>query len=112
MAWKRGAWHPWRDDARGGSGAIDALRDEREGGGNLGLVGRLGLPGRSVRKSKNISFLIKIEFLNMPMLWKFAQGNLGGILTCGFFLNSPRLLKDFKKIKYAMPCDATLGKIN
>jgi hypothetical protein len=50
--------------------------------------------------------------LNIPRLWKFAQGDLGGILTWGFFLNSPRLLKDFRKIKYAMPCDATLGKIN
>jgi hypothetical protein len=44
-------------------------------------VGWLGLPGRSGQKSKKISVLIKIEFLNMPMLWKFAQGNLGGILT-------------------------------
>jgi hypothetical protein len=49
--------------------------------GPKGRVGWLGLPGRSGRKSKKISFLITIEFLNMPMLWKFAQGNLGGILT-------------------------------
>jgi hypothetical protein len=28
------------------------------------------------------------------------------------FLNSSRLLKDFRKIKYAMPCYAPLGKIN
>jgi hypothetical protein len=33
------------------------------------------------RELKKISFLIKIEFLNMPMLWKFAQGDSGGILT-------------------------------
>jgi hypothetical protein len=50
--------------------------------------------------------------LNIPKLWKFAQGDLGGILTRGFFLNSSGLLKDFRKIKYAMPCYATLGKIN
>jgi hypothetical protein len=49
--------------------------------GPKGQVGWLGLPGRSGLKSKKISFLIKIEFLDMPMLWKFAQGNLGGILT-------------------------------
>jgi hypothetical protein len=27
-------------------------------------------------------------------------------LAWGFFLNSSRLLKDFRKIKYAMPCNA------
>jgi hypothetical protein len=43
------------------------------------------------------------RFLNLPRLWKFAQGNLGGILTWGFFLNSSRLLKYFRKMKYGMP---------
>jgi hypothetical protein len=52
-------------------------------------------------------FELKIGFLNLPRLWKFAQGNLGGILTWGFFLNFSRLLKDFRKIKYAMPCNAS-----
>jgi hypothetical protein len=28
-------------------------------------------------------------------LWKIVQGDLGGILTWGFFLKSSRLLKDF-----------------
>jgi hypothetical protein len=37
---------------------------------------------------------LKIGFLNLPRLWKFV----GGILTRGFFLNSSRLLKDFRKI--------------
>jgi hypothetical protein len=46
----------------------------------------------------------------MPRLWKFAPGDLGGISTQGFFLNSSRLLKYFRKMKYAMPCYATLGK--
>jgi hypothetical protein len=50
--------------------------------------------------------------LNIPRLWKFVQGDLGGILTWGFFLNSSRLLKDFRKMKYAMLCYATLGKTN
>jgi hypothetical protein len=57
-------------------------------------------------------FRIKIGFLNLPRLWKFAQGDLGGIWTQGFFLNPSRLLKYFRKLKYAMPCYATLGKIN
>jgi hypothetical protein len=30
----------------------------------------------------------------------------------GIFLNSPSLLKDFRKMKYVMPCYAALGKIN
>jgi hypothetical protein len=49
-------------------------------------------------------FELKIGFLNLPRLWKFGQGNLGGILTWGLFLNSSRLLKYFRKMKYAMPC--------
>jgi hypothetical protein len=55
-------------------------------------------------------FRIKNGFLNIERLWKFAQGDLGGIWTHGFFLNSSRLLKYFRKIKYGMPCYATLGK--
>jgi hypothetical protein len=37
-------------------------------------------------------------FLNIPTLLKFIGGDLGGILTWGFFLNSYRLPKDFRKI--------------
>jgi hypothetical protein len=69
--------------------------------------GRVGRKvGQAESEEKRISEL-KIGFLNLPMLLKFAQGYLGEILTCGFFLNSSRLLKDFKKIKYAMPCNAS-----
>jgi hypothetical protein len=57
-------------------------------------------------------FRLKIGFFNLPRIWKFAQGDLGGIWTQGFFLNSSRLLKYFRKMKYAMPRYATLGKIN
>jgi hypothetical protein len=57
--------------------------------------GPQGQPGR--KQGKIISEL-KIGFLNLPRLWKFIEGDLGGILTCGFFLNSSRLLKDFRKI--------------
>jgi hypothetical protein len=42
--------------------------------------------------------------LNLPWLWKFVKGDLGGILRWGFFLNSSRLLQDFRK--YNMPCHA------
>jgi hypothetical protein len=66
--------------------------------------------GRLGQKLKKVSFLIKIEFLNIPRLWKFAHGDLGGIWTQGFFQNSSSLLKYFRKMKYAMPCYATLGK--
>jgi hypothetical protein len=78
-----------------------------------GCIGpaRPGL-GRMNRNPKKIPFRIKIKFLNIPRLWKFAQGDLGGILTCGCFLNYSSLLKYFRKMKYAMPSYATLGKIN
>jgi hypothetical protein len=58
-----------------------------------------------------ILFGIKIRFLNIPRLWKFVQGGLGGILIWGFFLNSSRLLKDFRKIKYDMPCNASYARL-
>jgi hypothetical protein len=54
-----------------------------------------GLAGPKARK--RISEL-KIGILNLPRLWKFVEGDLGGILTCGFFQNSSRLLKDFRNI--------------
>jgi hypothetical protein len=63
-------------------------------------------------KAEENYFRIKFEFLNIQRLWKFAQGDLGGILTRGLFLNSPMLLKDFRKMKYATSCYASLGKIN
>jgi hypothetical protein len=65
--------------------------------------------GQNLRRNL---FCIKIGFLNIPRLWKFAQGDLGGILTWGFFLKSSRLSKYFRKIKYDMPWNATFGKIN
>jgi hypothetical protein len=37
--------------------------------------------GRMGQILKKIPFRIKITFLNIPRLWKFAQGDLGGILT-------------------------------
>jgi hypothetical protein len=32
-------------------------------------------------KAEENYFQIKFEFLNIQRLWKFAQGDLGGILT-------------------------------
>jgi hypothetical protein len=120
---REAAQRPWHDSMRGGGGG--ATGSVQEGGRGRGAwwagsaylatrgqeAGWADWPlGRLGRKLKKISFLIKIEFLNISRLWKFAYGDLGGIWTQGFFLNSSRLLKYFRKMKYAMPCYATLGK--
>jgi hypothetical protein len=89
----------WVDWAERGTGSLRGRAGQR----GVGL-GRMG------RNPKKIPFWIKIKFLNIPRLWKFARGDLGGILTWGFFLNSSRLLKYFRKMKYATPRYATLGK--
>jgi hypothetical protein len=47
---------------------------------------------------ERIPFGNKIGFLNLQRLWKFVQGDLGGIFRWGFFLNSPRIPKHFRKI--------------
>jgi hypothetical protein len=54
--------------------------EERGQRGRLGQrpSGPQGRPGR--KQGKRIS-KFKIRFLNLPRLWKFAQGDLGGILT-------------------------------
>jgi hypothetical protein len=87
------------NDSRAGwvGRAISACGD----GAAIGLAGpeakrAAGWPGWKSGKKRN--FRIKIGFLNLPRLWKFVEGDLGGILTWGFFLNSSRLLKDFRKI--------------
>jgi hypothetical protein len=51
---------------------------ERGFGGIRGEAAAQAGMGRNLRK---IPFRIKIEFLNIPRLWKFAQGDLVGILT-------------------------------
>jgi hypothetical protein len=127
MAWERGGAAPM---ARAKAAALPAHCGRKEkGAGSVrragpaclaarGRVDWLGLPdrsgagglarplGRLAQKLKKISFSIKIEFLNLPRLWKFVEGDLGGILRWGFFLNSSRLLKDFRKniICHAMQC--------
>jgi hypothetical protein len=54
--------------------------------------------GRAENQEKKRNFWIKIGFLNLSRLWKFVEGDLGGILTRRFLLNSSRLLRDFRKI--------------
>jgi hypothetical protein len=81
-----------------GPAGLDSTHKRREASGRqLGQWpgGPQGRPGG--KQGKRISEL-KIGFLNLPKLWKFVEGDLGGILTWGFFLNSSRLLKDFRKI--------------
>jgi hypothetical protein len=56
-------------------------------------------------------FRILIEFWNLSRLWKFVQGDLKGILMWGFFLNYSRISKDFRKIQYVMPCNATKAEL-
>jgi hypothetical protein len=65
------------------------------GGPRLGWKKNKG-GGQAVIKKK--SFRIKIGFLNLSSLWKFVEGDLGGILTLGL----SRILEK----KYNMPCHA------
>jgi hypothetical protein len=88
------------------------------GGGYLLYVGvgggrKLAGPGGPARPKtrREIFFELKIGFLNLQRFWIFIQGNLGGILMWGLFLSSSRILKDFRKIQYAMPCNASYGRL-
>jgi hypothetical protein len=69
--------------------------------------GRVGQKGRASWRGcwanwteswEKIPFDIKVELLKLLRLWKFVQEDLGGILMWRFFLNSSRMLKDFRKI--------------
>jgi hypothetical protein len=67
---------------------------------------RVGWHGRSVpaRPKSTESFITDLIFLNfngrkfLARLWKFVEGDLGGLLMWGFFLNSSRILKAFRNI--------------
>jgi hypothetical protein len=52
---------------------------DREGGGGPRLGWKIREEAGS-KSRKRISKL-KFEFLNLPRLWKFVEGDLGGILT-------------------------------
>jgi hypothetical protein len=80
------------------------------GGRGGGL--RLGQKPEMVQSSKRNPFRISIDFRNLAEVWKIVQGDLGRNLTWGFFLTSSRLSMNFRKMKYDMPCYATLDKIN
>jgi hypothetical protein len=57
-----------------------ACGDSEASGSRLGQ--RLSEPqGRPGRKRRKEIFELKIGLLNLPTLWKFAQADLGGILT-------------------------------
>jgi hypothetical protein len=60
--------------------------------------GEAGRLGRNLGRENEKDFRIKIGFSNLARLWKIVEGDLGEILTWGYFLNSSRLLKDFWKI--------------
>jgi hypothetical protein len=79
-------------------------------GGPKGRMGRLAA-GSIGQNWKENSFQSKNWFFNIPWLWKFVQEDIGGILMWGFFLNSSWLFKDFRKIKYAMPCNASYARL-
>jgi hypothetical protein len=103
---RRRPW--WRLEFGNGYGEACSAPLEVEEGGRWGRVGQKAkltgwLLGRLGRKMKKKFFQNKIGFLNLPRLCKFVQGNLGGIWILGFFLNSSRILKDFRKIQYDMP---------
>jgi hypothetical protein len=51
-------------------------------------------------------FSISNGFWNLARIWKFGQGDFGGILMWGCFLNSFRILNDFRNnaICHAMKC--------
>jgi hypothetical protein len=70
---------------------------DREGGGGPQLGWKKN-KGGGWAKIKKKNFRIKNWIFEFTEAWKFTQGDLGGILTLGFFLNSSRLLKDFRKI--------------
>jgi hypothetical protein len=83
----RAAW-AGRDDLACGNGAAGGLA-----GPEAERAARLAGP-----KARKMISELKIRFLNLSRLWKFVEGDLGGILTWRFFLKSSRLLKDFRKV--------------
>jgi hypothetical protein len=55
----------------------------------------VGWAGPQEGIQRKIYFWISKTFEILARLWEFLQGDLEGILTQRFFLNSSRLLKDF-----------------
>jgi hypothetical protein len=68
-------------DARAGwAGRVISACEDHAAGGRAGPEAKrvAGSVGPKVRKR---NFRIKIGFLNLTRLWKFVEGDLGGILT-------------------------------
>jgi hypothetical protein len=83
----------------------NAAWDEQGAGGLRGIAGRRGRGWAGWAKSD-----AKKSFLYKNLIFEYSKAL--EICTRRFFLNSSRLLKYFRKMKYAMPCYVTLGKIN
>jgi hypothetical protein len=69
-------------DARAGWAGLAILAcGDGAAGGRAGPEAKraAGSARPKIRKKRN--FRIKIGFLNLPRLWKFVEGDLGGILT-------------------------------
>jgi hypothetical protein len=66
---------PFRKIRQRGVGRVESWRPAGRSGPARGGAGPDG------PKSEENSFLKKIKFLNIARLWKFAQEDLGGILT-------------------------------
>jgi hypothetical protein len=56
------------------------LRERREASGPVGPTAEWAARSAGPKAKKRISELI-IGFLNLSRLWKFVEGDLGGILT-------------------------------
>jgi hypothetical protein len=82
----------------------------RPGGPKAGWVG--WLLGRLGQKSKEISFCNKNWIFEYSKALEICIRRFRMDFDVGiFFLNSSRLLKDFRKIKYAMPCKASYARL-
>jgi hypothetical protein len=68
--------------------------------------------GRMGRKRRKNSFSNKNLIFEYTKALKICTRRFRRNFDMRIFLNSSRLLKYFRKMKYAMPCYATLGKIN
>jgi hypothetical protein len=70
--------YAFRQICQRGLGRVGRAGSRRPAGHSGPAWAGLGRMGRNLKK---IPFRIKIKFLNIPRLWKFAQGDLEGILT-------------------------------
>jgi hypothetical protein len=68
---ERAGWADWAISASGDGTASGLAGPEAKQAA--------GSAGPKIKKKRN--FRIKIGFLNLPRLWKFIEGDLGGILT-------------------------------